>query len=194
MKTFSKAILSLAILASTFSTVFAGEMFFSPYASSAPVAVSAPVTSTAPATQSEQIKQSIRKASQQTGLPAVLIASLIRKESSFNPLATSRTGARGLTQLMPSTGLSECGLQADELFDIDKNITCGASYLAKQVKYFGQVDLALAAYNAGPGAVRRAIEQVGTRDVTTVTSVLKAETSPYVQKILAFMTEPTTMI
>ncbi len=137
--------------------------------------------------QTEQINLAINKAAIKTGLPENLIRALIKKESSFNPLAVSRTGAMGLTQLMPSTALGECNLQKDELFNIEKNIACGSFYLKKQIDYFKRFDLALAAYNAGPGAVRHAMKQANSTDIDDITALLKSETAPYVKKILADM-------
>ncbi|HEY9885696.1 MAG TPA: lytic transglycosylase domain-containing protein [Vampirovibrionales bacterium] len=132
-----------------------------------------------------QILLSTKKASERTGIPQQLIMSLINKESSFNPYAVSRSGAKGLTQLMPTTAYYECGVSENELFDIDTNITCGVSYLDKQLNQFKRLDLAIAAYNAGPGAVRRAIEKSGSDNIHIVTAHLKPETAPYVSKILA---------
>lgn len=137
--------------------------------------------------QSQQIQQAIGRAHRETGLPIGLISALIQKESDFNPRAVSHSGARGLTQLMPATAKWECKLDKHELFDVNKNVQCGIGYLSKQVKYFGRYDLALAAYNAGPGAVQRAIKKVNSTDIHRVTSVLKAETAPYVTKIMANM-------
>ena len=133
----------------------------------------------------QQIDHSVATASRRYGVSSSLIRALIRQESNFNPRAVSRTGARGLTQLMPSTAWGECQLAEHELFEIDKNINCGVSYLSKQLKTFGRVDLALAAYNAGPGAVSRAIAAAGSREINQVTPHLKAETAPYVRKIVA---------
>lgn len=132
-----------------------------------------------------QILVSTKSISKRTGIPQQLIMSLINKESGFNHEAVSRSGARGLTQLMPTTAKYECGLSKYELFDIDKNIKCGIGYLNKQMDYFQQLDLAVAAYNAGPGAVRRAVQKSGSKDINRVTALLKPETAPYVRKILA---------
>lgn len=136
--------------------------------------------------EKQRINNAIQKASLETGLPVSLISAMIRQESNFNPNAISRTGAIGLTQLMPSTAKYICKLEKEELFNIEKNISCGAGYLKQQVNKFGRVDLALAAYNAGPGAVTRAIESTQSQDINTVTGVLKDETAPYVQKILSY--------
>lgn len=134
----------------------------------------------------ERILIGVKKASKTTGIPQQLIMALINKESAFNSVAISKTGAIGLMQLMPSTAASECHLSnVNDLYDIELNIKCGTSYLDKQIKYFKRVDLALAAYNAGPGAVRRAVDKAKTDNIEIVTSLLKPETAPYVRKILA---------
>lgn len=135
----------------------------------------------------KEIISSVKQASRKTGLPEQLILSLIDKESKFNPKAVSRSGAMGLTQLMPKTAQLECGVKKSDLMDIDKNINCGAYYLEKQLKVFGKLDLAIAAYNAGPGAVKRAMDQSGSQELRRVASLLKPETKPYVQSILAKM-------
>ncbi len=94
----------------------------------------------------------IRSAAIANGIDPSLLASLVAAESSFNPKAVSSCGAQGLTQLMPRTGAS---LGVTVPFDAQQNLNGGAKYLATQLKSFGRVDLALAAYNAGPGTVGR---------------------------------------
>ncbi len=87
-------------------------------------------------------------------LPVELVLAVIKVESNFNPAATSRRGAQGLMQLMPTTA-AELGVT--DVFDPRQNIFAGARYLRMLVNEFdGQVSLAVAAYNAGAGAVRRA--------------------------------------
>lgn len=82
---------------------------------------------------------------------AYLFQALVRVESSFNPNAVSPAGARGLAQLMPDTA-RELGVVIDDPHD---NLDGGARYLLAQLETFGSLDLALAAYNAGPEAVRK---------------------------------------
>lgn len=82
---------------------------------------------------------------------AYLFQSMVRVESGFNPDAVSPAGARGLAQLMPDTARS-LGVAIDDPHD---NLDGGARYLLKQIETFGSLDLALAAYNAGPEAVRK---------------------------------------
>jgi hypothetical protein len=95
------------------------------------------------------------KAALAHGIDPLLFRALIQQESAWNPNAVSPAGAAGLTQLMPETAASECGLSADERFDVEKNLDCGASYFAAQLRRFGSVDLALAAYNSGPSRVAK---------------------------------------
>ena len=100
-----------------------------------------------------QFTDTIREASNATGLPFNLIASLVQQESGGNARAESGAGAQGLTQLMPGTAKS---LGVSNPFDPRQSIFGGARYLQQQISSFGSVGLGLAAYNAGPGAVRRA--------------------------------------
>jgi soluble lytic murein transglycosylase-like protein len=87
------------------------------------------------------------------GLPAELLKAVIHAESAFNPFAVSAKGAKGLMQIMPDRGRS---LGVRNLFVPEENIEAGARHLAFLVrKYSGKLALALAAYNAGEGAVEK---------------------------------------
>lgn len=86
------------------------------------------------------------------GIDGRLFAALVWSESGFNPGVVSHAGALGLAQLMPGTAR---GLGVDP-HDPLQNLDGGARYLRTQLDTFGRVDLALAAYNAGPGRVHRA--------------------------------------
>lgn len=85
------------------------------------------------------------------GIPVNLFDALIIQESGYNPLARSIKGAAGLTQLMPDTAKSN-GIT--NVWNIEQNLNGGARVLNAHLAEFGRYDLALAAYNAGPGRVR----------------------------------------
>ncbi len=91
-------------------------------------------------------------AAAKTGVPLQLLVATAYQESRMNPQAQSSVGARGLLQLMPATA-RELRLAGD---DASANVLAGARYLRQMLDRFGNVDLALAAYNAGPRAVERA--------------------------------------
>lgn len=86
-------------------------------------------------------------------LPTGLLDALVWTESRYNPLAVSKAGAAGLGQLMPGTARE---LGVTNRFDPLENLSGAAKYLRQMLDRFEVVHLALAAYNAGPGAVERA--------------------------------------
>ena len=95
----------------------------------------------------------ITAAAKKHGIDPALLAGLVKQESGFNPNAGSPAGARGLAQLMPGTA---AGLGVTDVLDPAQNLDGGAKYLRQQLDAFGgDVTRALAAYNAGPGAVQR---------------------------------------
>ena len=105
------------------------------------------------------------------GLPHGLLDALIWTESRYNPTAVSSAGAAGLGQLMPGTARD---LGVPNRFDPQANIHGAASYLRQMLDRFGMVHLALAAYNAGPGAVGKA------KGIP-----LNSETPSYVRSVIA---------
>lgn len=92
-----------------------------------------------------------RSAARRYGVPEDLFLRLVQQESGWNANARSSKGAMGLAQLMPATARS-LGVDATDPYE---NLDGGARYLRRQYDTFGTWRLALAAYNAGPGAVER---------------------------------------
>ena len=105
-----------------------------------------------------------------------LVKAVIKAESAFNPQAISKKGARGLIQLMPDTARA---LSVDDPLDPYDNLQGGVRYLRQMLNIFnGDVTLAVAAYNAGPGAVQSA---------NAVPPY--PETRTYVQRVLQYRQE-----
>jgi soluble lytic murein transglycosylase-like protein len=121
--------------------------------------------------------QFVEAASQTTRVPSELIHAVIKVESNYNPRALSRKGAQGLMQLMPTTAKRFGNANS---WDPKQNILTGAKYLRWLLDYFDQdVELAVAAYNAGESAVVRSGRQIPqyaetVRYVPRVMSIYKA--------------------
>ena len=100
----------------------------------------------------ETISEYRDKFAKEWGIPPAIAKAIIHQESGGNPKAMSKVGATGVMQLMPTTAKA---LGVKNITDPAQNIWGGMKYLAQQYKQFGNWALALAAYNAGPGAVRK---------------------------------------
>lgn len=98
-----------------------------------------------------EMRQAFEDTADRYGLDVNLLLAVSWQESGFNPNAVSHAGAIGLMQLMPGTA---AGLGVDPTNPLE-NLDGGARYLRQQIDRFGSVELALAAYNAGPGAVQK---------------------------------------
>ena len=139
-----------SLLYSGDSPVFFPSNLNSTQSSLAEVISSYSSASTLEATDYDEI---IKSASEKYNVPEKLISSIIKQESNFNPLATSSAGASGLMQLMPGTAKY---LGVTNSLDPEQNIMGGAKYISQMLKQFdGNIETALAAYNAGPGAVKK---------------------------------------
>jgi len=134
----------------------------------------------------------LRKHASSNGLDAYLVASLIRQESEFNPTVISHANAWGLMQVLPGTGkkvakeLKIRRFNSDQLLLPATNLQIGTRYFRTMVNEFGgQVEYALAAYNAGSNRVDDWRAQGKYRDVEEfVESIPFTETREYVQAIM----------
>lgn len=98
-----------------------------------------------------EIQSLVSSASERNSVSAALVNAVVMAESAGNPSAISSAGAQGLMQLMPGTAAS-CGISNP--FDPAQNVDCGSRYLRGLLaRYNNNIELAVAAYNAGPGAV-----------------------------------------
>ncbi len=133
----------------------------------------------------------VKNASRQTGVDVTWIYAIMRQESSMDPRAYSRAKAQGLMQLIPGTarrmarqqGLS---LYGGGIYDPVTNTQLGAAYLADMFARYGNIVMASAAYNAGPGRVERWIDN-GIGDMTVwIEKIPFKETRKYVKNILEY--------
>lgn len=135
-----------------------------------------PSSSTPVDLQRMPFHQEVLEAANQTTLEPALIHAVIAVESKHNPKAISKKGAMGLMQLMPATA-QDYGLNRVRLQDNRQNILVGAKHLKALLRQFdGNLELALAAYNAGPAAVKKYHDRIPPFE----------ETKLYVPKVLKY--------
>jgi len=130
-------------------------------------------------------------ASKETGLDTNFIAGIGYQESKYDPNAGSTKGARGIMQLTPIAikELERYGVKITNVNDPAQNIKGGAVLMSNLIKQFGNKELALAAYNAGSGNVRKWIKEANSKDWNKISAYLKRtnqfeETVNYVPSVL----------
>src|SRR5687768_12288248 len=115
----------------------------------------------------KRYREAFERAARDTHLPISLLVAVAQVESNLDHRALSSAGARGLLQVMPPTA-AELKLNPDHP---ESNVLAGARYLKQMLGRFDSSDLALAAYNAGPGAVEKAGGAPGPQTITYVANV-----------------------
>lgn len=119
------------------------------------------------------------------GVDPFLVLAVMREESRFDPQAVSLAGAVGLMQVLPATARAlEERIDAPQLQDPEVNVRLGVQYLAAQLRAFGDLVLALCAYNAGPAAARRFARNRGLDLDEFVEGIPYRETRAYVRRVL----------
>ena len=127
----------------------------------------------------DKIYETVNKYSKEYDVDPKLVLAIIKTESNFDSTVVSSAGARGLMQLMPEN-CEAAGLT--DSFDIDQNIRAGVKLLKDYINmYNGDIEMALMAYNAGPGTIQR-------RGVSSVEDLYKMpkETQNYVPKVMNY--------
>lgn len=149
------------------------------YLSEHPEAVSSSVTGLLfPTRYWSEILENARKTD------PILVKALIRQESAFNPSAKSRAKAAGLMQLIYPTARIFGIKQRTQLFTPENNIRAGSEFLAQLIDDFGSVELALAAYNAGPAMVRQWQKRYPTSNIDLFVEMIPySETREYVRLV-----------
>jgi soluble lytic murein transglycosylase len=137
-----------------------------------------------------QYREDIARVAERYDLDPYLVAAVVQTESGYDPGARSHAGAVGLMQLMPDTATWITGLESwqgsddPRLTDPEDNLELGACYLAYLVRTLGGgTTLALAAYNAGQGAVVDWVEAAGGRDSFGLADIRYPETREFVRRV-----------
>lgn len=130
----------------------------------------------------------VSRESEEFGLPEELVYAVIRSESGFDHNACSRAGARGLMQLTEETfrWISEDHPPENggaDMYDPGDNVHCGCALLRRLLDHYGELRVALAAYNAGMGNVDKWLEGEHSADGRTLSSIPFPETEAYVEKV-----------
>ena len=158
----------------------------------APAATATPEPTPEPASTVTVGKQDISIPTGEKYAPASIVRAVMQVESAKNPNAVSPKGASGLMQIMPGTA-KHLGLKWEDRFDPEKNIEAGSRYLAEHLNEFGSEELALAAYNWGPGNIKRAMAKVRAEGKRPTWANIKAyvkvpkETREYVDTVLSLV-------
>src|SRR5690349_19916373 len=131
----------------------------------------------APASPTELFCRALKQAAEESGIPVPFFARLLWQESRFKSNEVSQAGAQGVAQFMPETA-AEVGL--DDPFDAMKALPAPAKFLRKLRDDFGNLGLAAAAYNAGPGRIQKWLARESelpreTRDYVLIITGTKAE-------------------
>lgn len=140
-------------------------------------------------------KELILPAAEREGIDPLFLFSLIRQESLFDGIVHSSAGARGLMQIIPSTGQDLASqlnwppdYSAEDLYRPNVSVTLGAHYLARQIDYFdGNLYQALAAYNAGPGNAQTWNDLAGGDPDLFLEIIRYSETNLYLTQISEFL-------
>lgn len=138
-----------------------------------------------------EYRQVVSEVSENYGLDPLFVYAIIRTESKFDAQAISRSGAKGLMQIMDTTGnwgAELCDIKnysSDKLFDPRINIQIGCWYIDKLIKqYDGNIEMALAAYNAGSGNVAKWRSNTAySSDGKTIHTIPFRETDNYVKRV-----------
>ena len=140
-------------------------------------------------------RDDVRAAAAANGLDPAFVYAVVRTESLFQPAVTSPVGAHGLMQLMPGTArlvarqMGRPAPSSTDLNDPRENTTLGARYLADMVEdWGGNLALATASYNAGPGKVAQWLPQANMAPDIWIATIPYTETRQYVQRVMSHMT------